>query len=72
MLPYLNQLYVQDDDDEDEEEEGGLSKSGKELKKLLGKAAGLNESDAEEDNEEDVNYEEDVILFYLLKLACLL
>ncbi|OAY63241.1 Transcription initiation factor IIF subunit alpha [Ananas comosus] len=49
----------QDDDDEDEEEEGGLSKSGKELKKLLGKAAGLNESDAEEDNEEDVNYEED-------------
>ncbi|PKA56655.1 Transcription initiation factor IIF subunit alpha [Apostasia shenzhenica] len=42
-----------DDDDEAEGEEGGLSKSGKELKKLLGKAAGLNESDAEEDDDED-------------------
>ncbi|KAJ6819677.1 transcription initiation factor IIF subunit alpha [Iris pallida] len=43
----------QDDDDEGEEEEGGLSKSGKELKKLLGKAAGLNESDADDDDDED-------------------
>ncbi|EEE50676.1 hypothetical protein OsJ_30924 [Oryza sativa Japonica Group] len=40
-------------DDEENEEEGGLSKSGKELKKLLGKAAGLNESDADEDDEDD-------------------
>ncbi|XP_072974176.1 transcription initiation factor IIF subunit alpha isoform X1 [Typha angustifolia] len=43
----------QDEEDEDEEEEGGLSKSGKELKKLLGRAAGLNESDAEDDDDED-------------------
>lgn len=37
----------QDDDDEEEadEEEGGLSKSGRELKKLLGRANGLNDSD---------------------------
>jgi hypothetical protein len=41
-------------DDEENEEEGGLSKSGKELKKLLGRAAGLNDSDADEDEEEDV------------------
>ena len=41
-------------DDEENEEEGGLSKSGKELKKLLGRAAGLNESDADEDEEEEV------------------
>ncbi|KAL5224988.1 hypothetical protein ABZP36_011627, partial [Zizania latifolia] len=39
--------------DDEENEEGGLSKSGKELKKLLGRAAGLNESDAEEEEEED-------------------
>lgn len=44
---------TQDDEDEGEEEEGGLSKSGKELKKLLGKAAGLNESDAEDDDDDD-------------------
>ncbi|XP_061966178.1 transcription initiation factor IIF subunit alpha-like isoform X1 [Populus nigra] len=44
----------QDEEDEDEEnEEGGLSKSGKELKKLLGKANGLNESDAEDDDDDD-------------------
>ncbi|KAH0461392.1 hypothetical protein IEQ34_008967 [Dendrobium chrysotoxum] len=43
----------QDEDDEIEGEEGGLSKSGKELKKLLGKAAGLNESDAEEEDDDD-------------------
>ncbi|KDP40450.1 hypothetical protein JCGZ_03950 [Jatropha curcas] len=50
----------QDEEDEDEEnEEGGLSKSGKELKKLLGKAAGLNDSDAEDDDD-DEDMEEDV------------
>uniref|UniRef100_A0A6N2K0N7 Transcription initiation factor IIF subunit alpha n=1 Tax=Salix viminalis TaxID=40686 RepID=A0A6N2K0N7_SALVM len=44
----------QDEENEDEEnEEGGLSKSGKELKKLLGKANGLNESDAEDDDDND-------------------
>ncbi|XP_010538756.1 PREDICTED: transcription initiation factor IIF subunit alpha isoform X2 [Tarenaya hassleriana] len=46
----------QDDDEENEEEEGGLSKSGKELKKLLGKANGLNDSDTEdEDDSEDMD-----------------
>eukprot|EP00262_Sarcandra_glabra_P001346 TRINITY_DN1140_c0_g1_i1.p1 TRINITY_DN1140_c0_g1~~TRINITY_DN1140_c0_g1_i1.p1 ORF type:complete len:541 (+),score=165.02 TRINITY_DN1140_c0_g1_i1:179-1801(+) len=45
----------QDDDDEDEgnEEEGGLSKSGKEIKKLLGRAGGLNESDGEDDDDDE-------------------
>ncbi|CAN6477592.1 unnamed protein product [Victoria cruziana] len=45
----------QDDEDEHEgeEDEEGLSKSGKELKKLLGRAGGLNESDAEEEEEEE-------------------
>ncbi|WVZ13344.1 hypothetical protein V8G54_017874 [Vigna mungo] len=44
----------QDDEDEDEENEegGGLSKSGKELKKLL-RTSGLNESDAEDDDYDD-------------------
>ncbi|GFZ02109.1 transcription initiation factor IIF subunit alpha RAP74 [Actinidia rufa] len=35
------------------EEEGGLSKSGKELKKLLGRSGGLNDSDAEDDDDDD-------------------
>ncbi|KAF7803826.1 Transcription initiation factor IIF subunit alpha [Senna tora] len=43
----------EDDEDEDNEEEGGLSKSGKELKKLLGRASGMNESDAEDDDDDD-------------------
>ncbi|XP_031124517.1 transcription initiation factor IIF subunit alpha isoform X2 [Ipomoea triloba] len=46
----------QDEEDEDEADEeggGGLSKSGKELKKLLGKANGMNESDAEDDDEDE-------------------
>lgn len=43
--------FVQDDDeDDDNEEEGGLSKSGKELKKLLGR---LDESDTEDDDDND-------------------
>lgn len=49
-----------DDEDEVEDEEGGLSTSGKELKKLLGKAAGLDESDVEEEDEDD-----DVSLSYI-------
>jgi len=44
---------IKQDDDDNEEEEGGLSKSGKELKKLLGRASGQNESDADEDDEDD-------------------
>ncbi|KAI9161415.1 hypothetical protein LWI28_017164 [Acer negundo] len=52
----------QDEEDEEEEEEGGLSKSGKELKKLLGKAAGLNDSDAEDDDDDDDDIDDDVDL----------
>ncbi|PPS11557.1 hypothetical protein GOBAR_AA09076 [Gossypium barbadense] len=52
----LTKDHITDEDEEDEEQEGGLSKSGKELKKLLGKASGLNDSDAdEEDDDEDVD-----------------
>lgn len=43
----------EDDEDEDNEEEGGLSKSGKELKKLLGRAGGLNDSDADDDDDDE-------------------
>ncbi|KAE7995293.1 hypothetical protein FH972_000110 [Carpinus fangiana] len=43
----------EDDEDEDNEEEGGLSKSGKELKKLLGRTGGLNDSDVEDDDDDD-------------------
>ncbi|GLT87303.1 hypothetical protein SLE2022_053920 [Rubroshorea leprosula] len=50
----------QDDEDEDEEEEGGLSKSGKELKKLLGKAGGLNDSDVEDDDDDDDEGDDDI------------
>ncbi|KAK8517256.1 hypothetical protein V6N13_092539 [Hibiscus sabdariffa] len=51
----------EDEDEEDEEQEGGgLSKSGKELKKLLGKASGLNESDAEDDDDDDDDVEDDI------------
>lgn len=48
-------MFLQDEDDEDEdnEEEGGLSKSGKELKKLLGRTGGLNDSDAEDDDDDE-------------------
>ncbi|XP_038995195.1 transcription initiation factor IIF subunit alpha-like isoform X1 [Hibiscus syriacus] len=44
----------EDEDEQDEDEEGGgLSKSGKELQKLLGKASGLDESDADDDDDDD-------------------
>ncbi|CAN0862822.1 Transcription initiation factor IIF subunit alpha [Linum grandiflorum] len=44
----------QDEEDEDEEnEEGKLSSSGKELKKLLGKAAGLSDSEGDDDDDDD-------------------
>ncbi|KAL6562295.1 Transcription initiation factor IIF subunit alpha [Orobanche gracilis] len=49
----------QDDEDDDEVdgEEGGLSKSGKELKKLLGRANGLNDPDEEDDDDDDTFWE---------------
>ncbi|KAF3340518.1 transcription initiation factor IIF subunit alpha [Carex littledalei] len=47
----------QDEEEEEGEENGGLSNSGKELKKLLGKAAGL-ESDAEDDDDDDEQEDE--------------
>ncbi|KAJ7949507.1 Transcription initiation factor IIF subunit alpha like [Quillaja saponaria] len=43
----------EDDENEDNEEEGGLSKSGKELKKLLGRTGGLNDSDADDDDDDE-------------------
>ncbi|XP_074270178.1 transcription initiation factor IIF subunit alpha-like [Silene latifolia] len=46
---------IKEDDDEEEEdgdeEEGKLSKSGKELKKLLGRSNGLSDSDSEEEDD---------------------
>ncbi|XP_042027462.1 transcription initiation factor IIF subunit alpha-like isoform X2 [Salvia splendens] len=54
----------QDDEDEDEadeeDKEGGLSKSGKELKKLLGRANGLNDSDSEDDDDDDDDADDDI------------
>lgn len=61
-------MFLQDEDDEDEdnEEEGGLSKSGKELKKLLGRTGGLNDSDAEDDDDdEDVSS-----VWFLIVVPC--
>lgn len=52
-IPAPPEIKQDEEDEGEEEEEGGLSKSGKELKKLLGKAAGLNESDAEDDDDDD-------------------
>ncbi|XP_073285619.1 transcription initiation factor IIF subunit alpha-like [Primulina huaijiensis] len=52
----------QDEEDEDEadEEEGGLSKSGKELKKLLGRANGMNDPDTEDDDDDDDEEDDDM------------
>ncbi|KAL5713931.1 hypothetical protein ACHQM5_015962 [Ranunculus cassubicifolius] len=47
--PEIDQDEEDEDDEANGEETGGLSKSGKELKKLLGKTGGLNDSD--DDNE---------------------
>ncbi|KAK9127828.1 hypothetical protein Syun_016625 [Stephania yunnanensis] len=52
-VPAPPEIKEDEDDDEANEEEGGLSKSGKELKKLLGKASGLNDSDADDDDDDD-------------------
>ncbi|XP_068642703.1 transcription initiation factor IIF subunit alpha-like [Aristolochia californica] len=54
-VPAPPEIKQDEEDEEDGNEEEGtkLSKSGKELKKLLGKAAGLSESEAEDDDEDD-------------------
>ncbi|KAG9439747.1 hypothetical protein H6P81_019912 [Aristolochia fimbriata] len=53
-VPAPPEIKQDDEDEEDGNEEGTkLSNSGKELKRLLGKAAGLNEPDAEDDDEEE-------------------
>ncbi|CAM0872304.1 unnamed protein product [Alopecurus aequalis] len=44
---------IKQDDDEDEQGAGGLSKSGKELKKLLRRAEGQSESDDDDDEDTD-------------------
>ncbi|XP_018842213.2 transcription initiation factor IIF subunit alpha-like isoform X1 [Juglans regia] len=50
----------EDDEDEDNGEEGGLSKSGKELKKLLGRTGGLNDSDAEDDDDDEEDMDDEI------------
>ncbi|XP_033142050.1 transcription initiation factor IIF subunit alpha isoform X2 [Brassica rapa] len=52
-IPAPPEIKQDDEDEENGEEEGGLSNSGKELKKLLGKANGLNESEEEDDDDEE-------------------
>ncbi|KAI3946261.1 hypothetical protein MKW92_035714 [Papaver armeniacum] len=49
-----------DDDEANDEEGGGLSKSGKELKKPLGRAAGMKDSDAEDDDDNDDEADDDM------------
>ncbi|CAN1772770.1 Transcription initiation factor IIF subunit alpha [Linum perenne] len=49
--PEIKQVCIGSDD---EDEEGKLSTSGKELKKLLGKAARLRDSDGEDDDDDDL------------------
>uniref|UniRef100_A0A1D1YDQ2 Transcription initiation factor IIF subunit alpha n=1 Tax=Anthurium amnicola TaxID=1678845 RepID=A0A1D1YDQ2_9ARAE len=50
---------IKQDDEDEGEEEGGLSKSGKELKKLLGRTGGLNESEPEDDEDDDDEVEDE-------------
>ncbi|KAI3835859.1 hypothetical protein MKX03_011357 [Papaver bracteatum] len=60
---------IRDDDDDDEaneEESGGLSKSGKELKKLLGRADRINDSDAEDDGDNDDEADDDMSMSAVL------
>eukprot|EP00246_Nothoceros_aenigmaticus_P010217 TRINITY_DN26597_c0_g1_i1.p1 TRINITY_DN26597_c0_g1~~TRINITY_DN26597_c0_g1_i1.p1 ORF type:complete len:483 (+),score=133.06 TRINITY_DN26597_c0_g1_i1:129-1451(+) len=56
-VPEPRELKQEEEDEaeeeEDREEGGGLSKSGRELKKLLGKAGGLDESEGDEDEEDE-------------------
>ncbi|KAI3940048.1 hypothetical protein MKW92_050338 [Papaver armeniacum] len=54
---------IRDDDDDDEaneEEGGGLNKSGKELKNLLARAAEMNDSDVEDDDDIDDEVDDDM------------
>ncbi|KAL1810189.1 hypothetical protein ACET3Z_027179 [Daucus carota] len=60
-IPAPPEIKQDEEDEEGEEKEGGLSNSGKELKKLLGRTNGLNESDAEDDDDDDDDDEEDEI-----------
>ncbi|MFS7912087.1 putative transcription initiation factor IIF, alpha subunit [Helianthus anomalus] len=48
----------EEDQEDNEEEEGGLSQSGKELRKLLGKNSGVNESEPEQEDDDD--YDDDI------------
>uniref|UniRef100_M4C9A3 Transcription initiation factor IIF subunit alpha n=1 Tax=Brassica campestris TaxID=3711 RepID=M4C9A3_BRACM len=57
-IPAPPEIKQDDEDEENGEEEGGLSNSGKELKKLLGKANGLNESEEEDDDDDSDDEEE--------------
>lgn len=50
---FVHFLSQDDEDEEEDDKEGGLSKSGKELKKLLGRTGGLDDSDAEDDDDDD-------------------
>ncbi|XP_059663147.1 transcription initiation factor IIF subunit alpha [Cornus florida] len=52
-VPAPPEIKQDEEDEEESEEEGGLSKSGKELKKLLGRTSGLNDSDAEDDDDDE-------------------
>lgn len=58
-LPAPPEIKQDDDDDDANEEEGGLSKSGKELKKLLGRANGLNDSDGDEEDDSSTKKKKD-------------
>ncbi|KAI3851863.1 hypothetical protein MKW98_019862 [Papaver atlanticum] len=57
---------IRDDDEANVEEGGGLSKSGKELKNLLGRAAGMNDSDAEDDDDNDDEVDDDMSMSTVL------
>ncbi|CAO2842457.1 unnamed protein product [Amaranthus hypochondriacus] len=58
-LPAPPEIKQDDDDDDADEEEGGLSKSGRELKKLLGRANGLNDSDPDEEDDSSAKKKKD-------------
>ncbi|RAL44868.1 hypothetical protein DM860_003627 [Cuscuta australis] len=54
-IPVPPEIKQDDEDEEEADGEGGwgLSESGKELKKILGKANGMNESDPEDDDDDE-------------------
>ncbi|MFS7927049.1 hypothetical protein Hanom_Chr04g00304351 [Helianthus anomalus] len=59
---FILKRYEQDQED-NEVEEGGLSQSGKELRKLLGKNSGVNESEPEQEDDDN----DDVMSFFIFK-----